>query len=177
MNHIERVPKTNIAHVFVSFFTQYVDVLERLWLMVPGTCTQDQMDHSTAPTSDKTTPGSRRAWGCGTISPAMALILVLLLPALPALVMGNPAITRQERQVLTCPGFPGYCSESYPGDTCLVVCAFGRNNVPECQDDGTWTDVPRWCRDVSSGEEFCVKQSDIGFEMGIINTYCGLVKS
>jgi hypothetical protein len=35
--------------------------------------------------------------------------------------------------VKTCPGFPGYCSESYPGDTCLVVCAFGRNNVPECQ--------------------------------------------
>jgi len=44
---------------------------------------------------------------------------------------------------VTCPGFPGYCSESYPGDTCLVVCARGRNNVPECQDDGTWTDVPR----------------------------------
>jgi len=43
----------------------------------------------------------------------------------------------------TCPGFPGYCSESYPGDTCLVVCAFGRNNVPVCQDDGTWTDEPR----------------------------------
>ena len=33
----------------------------------------------------------------------------------------------------TCPGFPGYCSESYPGQTCLVVCAFGRNNVPVCQ--------------------------------------------
>ena len=153
-------------NVFVSFFTQYVDVLERLWLMVPGTCTQDQMDHSTAPTSDKTTPGSRRAWGCRIISPAMALILVLL----PALVMGNPTVTRQERQVLTCPGFPGYCSESYPGDTCLVVCAFGRNNVPECQDDGTWTDVPRWCRDGSSG------QSNIGLEMGN-NSYYGMVKS
>ena len=34
---------------------------------------------------------------------------------------------------MTCPGFAGYCSESYPGDTCLVVCAFGRNNVPVCQ--------------------------------------------
>ena len=34
---------------------------------------------------------------------------------------------------VTCPGFPGYCSESYPGDVCLVVCAFGRNNVPQCQ--------------------------------------------
>merc|ERR1711872_459121 len=43
----------------------------------------------------------------------------------------------------TCPGFPGYCSESYPGDTCLVVCAFGRNNVPVCQEDGTWTEKPR----------------------------------
>ena len=34
---------------------------------------------------------------------------------------------------LTCPGFPGYCSESYVGDTCTVVCARGRNNVPQCQ--------------------------------------------
>jgi len=24
-----------------------------------------------------------------------------------------------------------------------VVCSFGRNNVPLCQDDGTWTDIPR----------------------------------
>merc|ERR1712012_385664 len=45
--------------------------------------------------------------------------------------------------LVTCPGFAGYCSESYPGDTCLVVCAFGRNNVPVCQEDGTWTDEPR----------------------------------
>merc|ERR1712227_670692 len=37
----------------------------------------------------------------------------------------------------------GYCSESYVGDTCTVVCARGRNNVPQCQEDGTWTDVPR----------------------------------
>jgi len=43
----------------------------------------------------------------------------------------------------TCPGFPGYCSESFPGQTCNVVCSFGRNNVPLCQDDGTWTDIPR----------------------------------
>lgn len=46
-------------------------------------------------------------------------------------------------QLVTCPGFPGYCSEAYPGDTCTVVCAFGRNNVPLCQPDGSWTDVPR----------------------------------
>merc|ERR1712106_796475 len=44
---------------------------------------------------------------------------------------------------VTCPGFPGYCSESYIGDTCTVVCARGRNNVPQCQEDGTWTDIPR----------------------------------
>ena len=31
------------------------------------------------------------------------------------------------------PGVPGYCSESYPGNVCLVVCARGRNNVPVCQ--------------------------------------------
>jgi len=45
--------------------------------------------------------------------------------------------------LLTCPGFPGYCSESFPGQTCNVVCDFGRNNVPLCQEDGTWTDIPR----------------------------------
>merc|ERR1712154_92889 len=45
--------------------------------------------------------------------------------------------------LLTCPGFPGYCSESFPGQSCNVVCDFGRNNVPLCQDDGTWTDIPR----------------------------------
>merc|ERR1711892_1505853 len=44
---------------------------------------------------------------------------------------------------VTCPGFPGYCSESYVGDTCTVVCARGRNNVPQCQEVGTWTDIPR----------------------------------
>merc|ERR1711892_1118945 len=44
---------------------------------------------------------------------------------------------------VTCPGFPGDCSESYVGDTCTVVCARGRNNVPQCQEDGTWTDIPR----------------------------------
>merc|ERR1712025_1325209 len=37
----------------------------------------------------------------------------------------------------------GYCSESFPGQSCNVVCDFGRNNVPLCQEDGTWTDIPR----------------------------------
>jgi len=49
----------------------------------------------------------------------------------------------EEVAVVTCPGFPGYCSESYVGNTCTVVCARGRNNVPQCQADGTWTDIPR----------------------------------
>jgi len=44
---------------------------------------------------------------------------------------------------VTCPGFPGYCSESFPGQTCVVVCSKGRNNVPLCQEDGSWTDIPR----------------------------------
>jgi len=43
----------------------------------------------------------------------------------------------------TCPGFPGYCSEAFPGSFCNVVCSRGRNNVPLCQEDGTWTDIPR----------------------------------
>jgi len=50
---------------------------------------------------------------------------------------------QEEAAIVTCPGFPGYCSESYVGNTCLVVCARGRNNVPQCQADGTWTDIPR----------------------------------
>ena len=34
---------------------------------------------------------------------------------------------------VTCPGFPGYCSESFVGQTCVVVCSRGRPNVPLCQ--------------------------------------------
>lgn len=44
---------------------------------------------------------------------------------------------------ITCPGFPGYCSENFPGNFCNVVCDRGRANVPLCQEDGTWTDIPR----------------------------------
>merc|ERR1719278_911945 len=51
----------------------------------------------------------------------------------------------EKRQLVTCPGFAGYCSESYPGGVCTVVCAFGRPNVPECQADGTWTQIPGFC--------------------------------
>ena len=57
----------------------------------------------------------------------------------PYLTAGTPAGgSRRSKQVsmagpVTCPGFPGYCSESYVGDTCTVVCARGRNNVPQCQ--------------------------------------------
>lgn len=53
---------------------------------------------------------------------------------------------------ITCPGFPGYCSESFPGQSCTVVCARGRNNVPLCQEDGTWTDLPR-CVEHDPGTE------------------------
>ncbi len=37
------------------------------------------------------------------------------------------------RRYFVCVGFPGYCSESFPGQSCNVVCDFGRNNVPLCQ--------------------------------------------
>merc|ERR1711962_1497197 len=53
------------------------------------------------------------------------------------------AMSSQSRGLTTCPGFPGFCSESFPGQSCLVVCDAGRNNVPLCQDDGSWTDIPR----------------------------------
>jgi len=58
----------------------------------------------------------------------------------------------EKRQLVTCPGFAGYCSEAYPGGVCTVVCAFGRPNVPECQPDGTWTDIPR-CIEHEPGKE------------------------
>jgi len=80
---------------------------------------------------------------------ARLLLALALLPAALQFVRGTPAGgSRRSKQVsmagpVTCPGFPGYCSESYVGDTCTVVCARGRNNVPQCQEDGTWTDVPR----------------------------------
>merc|ERR1712170_196313 len=53
------------------------------------------------------------------------------------------SLLRSGFALVTCPGFPGYCSESFPGQSCNVVCDFGRNNVPLCQEDGTWTDIPR----------------------------------
>lgn len=79
----------------------------------------------------------------------MALIYLVLV--LPSLAVSSPSL-REKRELVTCPGFAGYCSESYPGQTCLVVCAFGRNNVPLCQDDGTWTDIPR-CIEHEPGQE------------------------
>ena len=63
-------------------------------------------------------------------------LFFVLLPAGPATKVSSPPQQDQhlvKRQLVTCPGYAGYCTESYPGDTCLVVCAFGRNNVPECQ--------------------------------------------
>lgn len=62
------------------------------------------------------------------------------------------AILAPSAMAITCPGFPGYCSESFPGQTCNVVCARGRNNIPLCQEDGTWTDLPR-CVEHDPGTE------------------------
>lgn len=89
------------------------------------------------------------------------LLVALLLAGLLAEGFGTPARKGKKQNgagaenssgPITCPGYAGYCSESYPGDTCLVVCARGRNNVPECQEDGTWTDVPR-CIEHEPGKE------------------------
>ena len=57
------------------------------------------------------------------ISPVLAMLLFLMMTLL---VSPSTSIT-------TCPGFPGYCSESFPGTECNVVCDVGRNNVPLCQ--------------------------------------------
>merc|ERR1712038_1369809 len=75
----------------------------------------------------------------------------------------------------TCPGIPGFCSESFPGQTCNVVCDFGRNNVPLCQDDGTWTDIPR-CVEHDPGVEEQIPgvcPSIPGYcAQGFLNTRC-----
>ena len=57
------------------------------------------------------------------ISPVLAMLLLLLVTLLV-----SPSLS-----LTTCPGFPGYCSESFPGNECNVVCDVGRNNVPLCQ--------------------------------------------
>ena len=73
-----------------------------------------------------------RLWFSFTLHPAVVMGLSIISHSLT--VSGTPAVS----SLVTCPGFPGYCSESYVGDTCTVVCARGRNNVPQCQSDGTW---------------------------------------
>merc|ERR1712088_448143 len=95
---------------------------------------------------------------CGSLS---CLSIVLLL---------SPGIL-----AVTWPGFPGYCSESFPGMSCNVVCSRGRNNVPLCQEDGTWTDIPR-CIEHDPGVEEQVPGLCPGIPgycaVGFINTQC-----
>merc|ERR1712110_312998 len=70
------------------------------------------------------------------LSPRKMALVLAVASALLLLASTISALT-------TCPGFPGYCSEAFPGSFCNVVCSRGRNNVPLCQEDGTWTDIPR----------------------------------
>merc|ERR1712130_791472 len=90
-------------------------------------------------------PHHTNAICCRELDTSIMARRLLILLASSTFVLGTPTAreARRGKQLVTCPGFPGYCSESYVGDTCTVVCARGRNNVPQCQEDGTWTDVPR----------------------------------
>ena len=54
-------------------------------------------------------------------------------PSSPAQVRGTNPDFSSLLSLKILPGFPGYCSESFPGQSCNVVCDFGRNNVPLCQ--------------------------------------------
>merc|ERR1719500_2381568 len=58
---------------------------------------------------------------------------------------------------------------------CNVVCSRGRNNVPLCQEDGTWTDIPR-CIEHDPGVEEQVPGLCPGIPgycaVGFINTQC-----
>ena len=58
--------------------------------------------------------------------------LAMARSSLPLLTLTS-VLLRPGLGLITCPGFPGYCSESFPGQSCNVVCDFGRNNVPLCQ--------------------------------------------
>ena len=60
------------------------------------------------------------------------IVLVMAHNILLPMVMASMSITLS-MGLTTCPGFPGFCSESFPGQSCTVVCEFGRNNVPLCQ--------------------------------------------
>ena len=60
------------------------------------------------------------------------ILLVMAHNILLPMVMASMSITLT-MGLTTCPGFPGFCSESFPGQSCTVVCEFGRNNVPLCQ--------------------------------------------
>merc|ERR1711910_168851 len=66
-------------------------------------------------------------------------------------------------------------SEAFPGSFCNVVCSRGRNNVPLCQEDGTWTDIPR-CIEHDPGVEEQVPGLCPGIPgycaVGFINTQC-----
>merc|ERR1712130_977525 len=90
-------------------------------------------------------PHHTNAICCRELDTSIMARRLLILLASSTFVLGTPTAreARRGKQLVTCPGFPGYCSESYVGDTCTVVCSRGRNNVPQCQEDGTWTDVPR----------------------------------
>merc|ERR1712130_384735 len=90
-------------------------------------------------------PHHTNAICCRELDTSIMARRLLILLASSTFVLGTPTAreARRGKQLVTCPGFPGYCSESYVGDTCTVVCARGRNNEPQCQEDGTWTDVPR----------------------------------
>lgn len=97
---------------------------------------------------------------------AMAKIFQCFLSLYMVLQFADAIHVLEKRQLVTCPGFPGYCSEAYPGGVCTVVCAFGRPNVPECQPDGTWTDIPR-CIEHEPG-----KQSQVPGRCPGIPGYC-----
>jgi len=102
------------------------------------------------------------------LSPRKMALVLAVASALLLLASPSSALT-------TCPGFPGYCSEAFPGSFCNVVCSRGRNNVPLCQEDGTWTDIPR-CIEHDPGVEEQVPGLCPGIPgycaVGFINTQC-----
>ena len=72
-------------------------------------------------------------WTCSRFPTSLPTSSLVMAWSTSVLTVTLALVPSPGQPLLTCPGFPGYCSESFPGQSCNVVCDFGRNNVPLCQ--------------------------------------------
>merc|ERR1719438_519912 len=72
-------------------------------------------------------------------------------------VLGTPTAleSRRGKQLITCPGFPGYCSLDLPGALCEFACPLGAPIRSECTEDGTWEPYPTCEGDPRETQDGC----------------------